>query len=141
MTPIIQSLFDQLSDASASITKYIDWHKSALARARALEYSGADDMNEFRHFIPGAEVSLARANELLVMARARAIKSAESKTNQHEREAAITLATADERELLNRVTANLAEMQNEVTITGLQVTAAQSHLRMLEAQVALVTQK
>lgn len=141
MNPVHQSLFDQLSDASASITKYIDWHKSALARARALEYSGADDMIEFRRFNPGAEVSLARANELLITARACATKSAEGKTNQHEREAAITLATVNERELLARVTANLAEMRNEVTVTALQVTAAQSHLRMLEAQVALVTQK
>jgi hypothetical protein len=144
MNPREQSLFDQLAIASSDLKKQIQSHSAALAAAQEYEFKRADDFIPDRYFKPDAAISLARAKYVYDQARLDAtVRGANEDMlrNQNMRDSWYVQECDDVRVVLERATANLAEKKNAVTITALEVTAAQAHQRMLEAQVALITHK
>lgn len=144
MNPIHQSLFDQLTSASSDLETQINAHSAALAVAHEFEFKRADDFNNDRYFEDDAAISLARAKYVYDQARLRETWDAEDVgqwRNQQMRDVWYIKQCDDERVVLERATANLAEKKNAVTISALKVSAAQSHLQMLQAQVILLTHK
>jgi hypothetical protein len=135
-------------DLSSQLTKAFDdldvratAHASMLEKLYQAEFHQPDDDHEDKWILPTSKLSLSVAEFNFNLARSQAIRTDKNSANQSQRDANVVLACQREQQVLDRSRRTVEAYRYSVANAALNVQVAQAHLRMLEAQVALITQK